>query len=106
MVKDITPELIPHLRKTCECTFCGEFDKRNEILKSGSKAELRQQVEYFSEKFWDVEADLSYFMCVKDGSWNTAVETLEIWLDKARNVRNAALSVSRDPAIPEHNQNS
>lgn len=81
---DVTEEVIRHTKHHADCSFCNEIESRDKALKSGSKAELRKQLEYFSEQYWYTSDDLDWHKGVADGSWPHAIEILERWLKNAK----------------------
>ena len=75
----------------CKCEFCRLNKLRNDALKSDDIEFVKKAVEEFSLLWLNVDEDLSYYMCILDGSWPTADEILKLSLEKYRRHPNRKL---------------
>lgn len=74
-------------RKKCDCQFCKDHAWLiNELLPSVPEVHRKRLEEFFSWA-WNVDEDLSYKKAILDGSWPSAVEQLEIYLQRAKQVK-------------------
>ena len=72
---------------TCQCDICKRSRHVRRELAGGSKRRLRDLVEKLYNQLEGAEMELNYSQAILDGSWPTAVETLEQSLARARERR-------------------
>jgi hypothetical protein len=72
-------------KKKCDCQFCRLYALRTKALKSDDIEFVKKAMEEFSDLWLNVDEDLSYYMCILDGSWPQAGEILTKSLEKYKN---------------------
>ena len=75
----------------CNCEFCKLSALRKKALKSDDIEFVKKTLKEFADLWLNVDEDLSYYMCILDGSWPTADEILKLSLEKYRRHPNRKL---------------
>ncbi len=74
--------------KKFHCDFCRLYDMRTKALESDDIEFVKKTLIEFSDLWLNVDFDLSFHMCILDGSWDTAEEILTRSLARVRKHNN------------------
>ena len=72
----------------CSCEFCQLNKLREKALASNDIKFVKDAMEKFADLWLNIDFDLSFHMCILDGSWDTAEEILTRSLAKVRKHNN------------------
>ena len=76
-------------KNKCNCELCKLNDLRTKALESDDIEFVKEVLKEFADLWLNADDDASYYHCILDGSWPSAVEILTNSLEKAKKITSA-----------------